>query len=101
MAAQGTVDVAVAYYGGGIQNRLEEAGKINMPILFHYGEKDSGIPLSAVEQVKQAFAGRSNAEFHVYPGADHGFNCTDRATYDQRSAALAQSRTLKFLVDHL
>jgi carboxymethylenebutenolidase len=101
MAAQGSVDAAVAYYGGGIQNRLDEAGKVNVPIQFHYAEKDSGIPLTAVEQVKQSFAGRNHADFNLYPGVDHGFNCTDRATYNQRTAALAHARTLKFLVEHL
>lgn len=98
-AAQGLVDGAVAYYGGGIQNKLEQAAKISVPILFHYGEKDGHIPLAAVEQVKASFAGRGNAEFHVYPGADHGFNCWDRASYQQKAAALALGRTLQFLVD--
>ena len=76
-AAQGTVDAAVAYYGGGIQNALDEASKIKVPILFHYAELDHGIPLSAVGEVKERFAGRDDAEFHVYAGADHGFNCTE------------------------
>jgi len=48
---------------------------VKVPIQFHYGETDGGIPLSAVEQVKARFAGRNNAEFHIYPGAGHGFNC--------------------------
>jgi len=98
-AAQGLVDGAVAYYGGGIQNKLDQAAKISVPILFHYGEKDSHIPLEAVEQVKASFAGRSNAEFHVYPGAEHGFNCWDRGSYQQKASALALGRTLQFLVN--
>jgi carboxymethylenebutenolidase len=101
MAAQGTVDAAVAYYGGGIQNLLDEADNINVPIQFQYAEQDASIPPAAVEQVKQRFAGRNNAEFNLYPGVAHGFNCTDRAAYNQRAAALAHARTLKFLVDHL
>jgi carboxymethylenebutenolidase len=101
LAAQGSVDAAVAYYGGGIQNKLDEAGKVRVPILFHYGEKDGAIPLDAVERVKASFAGKANAEFHVYPGAGHGFNCTDRSSYDQRASALALGRTLTFLSAHL
>jgi carboxymethylenebutenolidase len=100
-AAQGLVDVSVAYYGGGIQNQLDQSSKINVPIQFHYGELDAHIPASAVSQVKESFAGRSNAEFHVYPGADHGFNCTDRGSYNQHAAALAHGRTLTFLGDKL
>jgi carboxymethylenebutenolidase len=100
-AAQGTVDVAVSYYGGGIQNQLDVAPKIKVPMQFHYGELDSGIPMSAVGQVKERFAGRDDVEFHLYPNADHGFNCTDRASYHQHSAALAHGRTLTFLGERL
>jgi carboxymethylenebutenolidase len=100
-AAQGTVDAAVSYYGGGIQNQLDAAPKIKVPMQFHYGEIDSGIPMSAVGQVKERFAGRDNVEFHIYPNADHGFNCTDRASYHQHSAALAHGRTLTFLGERL
>ncbi|MBS6359303.1 dienelactone hydrolase family protein [Burkholderia sp.] len=100
-AAAGKVDATVAYYGGGIQNALDVADEITQPILFHYAENDHGIPLSAVEQVEARFAGRRNATFHVYPGAEHGFNCPDRASYNQRAAALAHGRTLIFLAEHL
>ncbi len=100
-AAAGSVDAAVAYYGGGIQNHLDVAGKVTQPIVFHYAGHDHGIPPEAVEQVRQAFAGRANAAFHLYPDAEHGFNCTDRASYHQRAAALAHGRTLSFLAEHL
>ncbi|AOI69128.1 carboxymethylenebutenolidase [Burkholderia ubonensis] len=100
-AATGKIDAAVAYYGGGIQNALDVAGKVTQPILFHYAENDHAIPLAAVDQVKAAFAGRDNAAFHLYPGAEHGFNCAERASYHQRAAALAHGRTLTFLAEQL
>ncbi len=34
MAARGSVDAAVAYYGGGIQNKLDQADHIRGPMLF-------------------------------------------------------------------
>lgn len=97
MAARGTVDAAVAYYGGGIQNKLDQAANIRVPVQFHYAEHDSSIPQTAVAQVKQTFSGHPSAEFHDYPGAGHGFNCSDRAAYDQKASALAHGRTLSFL----
>ncbi|KVD42295.1 carboxymethylenebutenolidase [Burkholderia sp. MSMB1459WGS] len=100
-AATGKLDAAVSYYGGGIHNALDLAGQVKQPILFHYAENDHGIPLTAVDQVKAAFAGHGDASFHVYPGAEHGFNCSDRASYNQRAAALAHGRTLTFLAEHL
>jgi carboxymethylenebutenolidase len=100
-AANGSVDAAVPYYGGGIQNYLDQASKIKTPILFHYAENDRNIPMSAVANVKKSFAGRDNATFFVYPGADHGFNCWARGTYQQKAAALAHGRTLQFLAENL
>jgi len=100
-AADGSVDAAVAYYGGGIQNQLDLADKVKVPIQFHYAENDHAIPLSAVGEVKERFAGRDNAEFHLYPNADHGFNCSVRASYNQHASALAHGRTLTFLAERL
>lgn len=98
-AANTDVDAAVAYYGGGIHDNLGVAGKIKAPMLFHYAEHDQGIPLTAVDKVREAMGQR--AEVHVYPGAQHGFNCWDRASYDPKSAALAHGRTLVFFAQKL
>ncbi len=100
-AAHAGVDAAVCYYGGGIHGQLGEVPKIKCPIMLHYAEKDHFIPMDAVESVKKAFAGSSNARIDVYPGVDHGFNCWERPTYDQTSAALAHGRSLAFLATHL
>jgi carboxymethylenebutenolidase len=95
-AALAGVDAAVAYYGGGIQGQLALAAGISCPTLFHYAENDANIPLAAVEQVRAAMAGK-DAQFHIYPGAHHGFNCWARGAYDAPSAALAHGRSLEFL----
>ncbi|MBP6675605.1 MAG: dienelactone hydrolase family protein [Vitreoscilla sp.] len=95
-AAKLPLDVAVAYYGGGIQNQLDLAASVACPMQFHYAEQDTHIPLDAVAAVKAAMAGKP-AEFHVYPGAQHGFNCWARASYHAGSAARAHGRSLGFL----
>lgn len=101
LAATGAVDAAVCYYGGGIQNNLGVAPAITAPILFHYAALDDHIPPTAVAAVQAAFAGHSHAQFHVYPGVGHGFNCWGRAMYNQRAAALAHGRTLQWLAENL
>lgn len=101
LAATGSIDAAVCYYGGRIQDNLGLAASIAVPMLFHYAENDPHIPLDAVDAVKAAFAGHSQAQFHVYPGADHGFNCWERPAYHQRNAALAHGRTLQWLAEVL
>jgi carboxymethylenebutenolidase len=99
-AARSGVDAAVCYYGGGIQNHLDLAPSIQVPILFHYGALDAHIPMSAVDAVKAAFAGHKNARVEVYP-ADHGFNCWGRPMYKQSAAALARGRSLEWLSEYL
>jgi carboxymethylenebutenolidase len=94
------VDAAVAYYGGGIAGQLDLASKIRCPVQFHHAEQDTGITPDAVASIRVAMAASpaaAQAEFHDYPGAQHGFNCWARATYHPPSAALALGRSLSFL----
>ena len=99
-AATAGVDAAVAYYGGGIQDMLDLAPQIGCPIQFHYGALDANIPPSALDKVRAAMQGR-DAEVHVYDGADHGFNCWARGSYQAAGAALAHGRALQFLATKL
>lgn len=99
-AATTDVDAAVPFYGGGIHTMLDRAASVRCPLQFHYAERDAHIPLSAVEQVRQALAGKP-AEVHVYPGAEHGFNCWSRSSYHAASAALAHGRATVFLAQQL
>jgi carboxymethylenebutenolidase len=94
-AARLSVAAAVCYYGGGIDQYLAE--KPRCPIMFHFGEKDAHIPLSAVEKIK---AGVPQGIFYLYP-AGHGFNCTDRESYDPASAKLSLERSLEFFHQHV
>ncbi len=94
-AARSKIDAAVAYYGGGVDRYAAE--KPRAPVMFHFGEKDTHIPLSAVEQMKTAYP---EGIYHLYP-AGHGFNCTDRASFDPASAQLALQRSLEFFHRHV
>jgi carboxymethylenebutenolidase len=93
-AAKLKIDAAVAYYGGGIDRHLDQKPKA--PVMFHFGEKDTHIPPSAVAQIKAAYP---QGIYHLYP-AEHGFNCTDRASFEPKSAKLALERSLDFLHRH-
>lgn len=94
------VEAAVAYYGGGIQDQLDLAPRIDCPIQFHYAELDDHIPTEAVDAVRQAVVDK-DAEVYVYAGAQHGFNCWARANYGPAAAALAHGRSLAFLAERL
>jgi carboxymethylenebutenolidase len=91
LAAAGlSIDAAVAYYGGGIHQQLAHIPRV--PVMLHFGEKDTHIPLSAVDAIRTAFP---RGIYHLYP-AEHGFNCTDRASFDAQSAKLAFDRSVEF-----
>src|SRR5258708_2986376 len=83
--------------GGGGVGRLGD-DKAKVPAQLHFGEKDSGIPLSDVETIR---AKRPDVEIFVYPGAQHGFHCDERASYDKTSADIAWPRSMGFFAKHL
>ena len=90
------LSAAVGYYGGAIVRFADDKPKV--PTQLHFGEKDAGIPLSDVEIIR---AKRPEVEIHLYPGAQHGFHCDERASYDKASADLAWPRSLGFFAKHL
>ena len=85
------LSAAVVYYGGGIANELDKTPYC--PLMMHFGEQDSMIPLDQVDQIRNSV---SEAEVYIYP-AGHGFNCDQRDSFHAESAELAQTRTLAFL----
>jgi carboxymethylenebutenolidase len=90
------LSAAIGYYGGAIVRFADDAPKV--PTQLHFGEKDAGIPLSDVDTIR---AKRPDVEIHIYPGAQHGFNCDERASYDPANAGIAKQRSLDFLATHL
>ncbi|SFI34810.1 carboxymethylenebutenolidase [Collimonas sp. OK307] len=100
-AANGQVDAAIAYYGGGIQNQLQRADDIKVPLLMHFGGADSHISMETVQSIAERFENNEDVEVHIYPGAEHGFNCSHRSSYHQRAAAEAHGNSLTFLSDNL
>ncbi len=89
-------DASVGYYGGGTIAYRDETP--TCPVLLHFGEHDSHIPLDEVKDLHEA---HRNIPMHVYEGAGHGFNCDARGDYHPEAARLAEERTLSFLATHL
>lgn len=89
------LSAAVGYYGGQIADFAAETPKV--PTMLHFGRSDASIPMAAVEKVRAAQPG---VECHLYD-AGHGFNCDQRGSYDETSAAVARERTLSHFLKHL
>ncbi len=94
LASRNAVDVAVGYYGGGISQSLDEAKNVRCPIMLHFGEKDNHIPMDEVNKIKDALRGQADASVFIYAGADHGFNCDQRPSYNRQAAMLAFGRSM-------
>jgi len=99
-AAQLDPDAAVAFYGGGIGDLLDQAANISCPIQFHFGERDSHIPMDVVARIETAVSVLADATVYTYD-ADHGFNCDQRAAFDPDAAAQAWQRTIDFFTQRL
>jgi carboxymethylenebutenolidase len=89
------VACAVVYYGK-VADQLEKRAK--RAVMYHYGSLDKSIPLTDVEKIKAAYP---DSPIFVYDGAEHGFNCDERPTYNPQAAALARQRTLEFLARYV
>jgi carboxymethylenebutenolidase len=90
------LSAAIGYYGGVIVRFADDKPKV--PTQLHFGEKDAGIPLADVETIRTK---RPEVEIYIYPGAQHGFHCDERASYDKTSADIAWPRSLGFFAKHL
>jgi len=89
------ISAAIGYYGGAVARFADDKPKV--PTQLHFGERDAGIPLSDVETIRS----KRPVEIFVYPGAQHGFGCDERASYDKASTDLAWQRSLAFFAMHL
>lgn len=93
MATRTDCDANVGYYGVGIEEMLDEAGKITKPLMLHIAEEDGFVSKEAQAQVKDGLAGNGNVTVHSYPGMDHAFARIGGKPYNKENADLANSRT--------
>ena len=110
-ACEHDVTAAASFYGGGIAapagpgggpSTIGRTSKIHGRILCLFGEKDSFIPQGEVEAIKAELARHDiRHETVVYPNADHGFFCDQRATYEKAAAEDAWERVKQLFREEL
>lgn len=110
-ACETDVAAAASYYGGGIAgpqgpggapSTVSRTGKIRGRIHCYFGGQDSMIPIDQVDAIREALSGAgARHEVQVYAAADHGFNCDQRASYHEASAADAWQRTFAMFGEEL
>lgn len=104
------IKAGVAWYGRLVgtasaltpKHPLTLAGSLHAPVLGLYGGQDGGIPLTSINQMKDALAqagAKGNAaakasEFVVYPQAPHAFHADYRPSYRKDAAEDGFKRAL-------
>jgi carboxymethylenebutenolidase len=94
-AHNSNLNAGVAFYGPVAdppnpampKNATMQAADMKAPVLGLYGEADTGISVDSVKAMEAALkAAGKTAEFHIYPGAPHGFHADYRPSYRKDAA---------------
>ncbi len=88
---------------------IELASSLKAPVLALYGGADTGIPVTSVNNMKEALAQASNkgnkaakgSEFVLYPDAPHAFHADYRTSYRAAPATDGWSRAVAWLKQHV
>lgn len=88
------VDVAVGYYGVGIEEKLDEAANIRGSLVLHFAEHDQFCPPPARAAIFEALGARAGVELYLYPGVDHAFARPASEHYHKPSALVAHERSV-------
>lgn len=89
---------AVSYYGGNLPALAGKAKDLHGKHLFYWGGKDRHITDEHIQIIIKAMdeAGKDYLNVKI-SSADHGFNCDERASYDEAASKEAWALTLAFL----
>jgi carboxymethylenebutenolidase len=111
VAGHEALGAAVAFYGGGVVTGrtatmpalLDLVPGMRTPWLGLFGDADGSIPVEEVERLRHELNSTADVDTAVvrYPGAEHGFHCDVRDSYDAAAATDGWRRTLEWLDDHL
>ena len=94
-------DVVVSYYGSGIGSQLQDASKVECPVVFHFGEADAYLPVEEAERIRETFSGRPGTEVHMHAGAGHAFDNPSPLFHHAEASREAWPQTVAFLERHL
>jgi carboxymethylenebutenolidase len=111
VAGHEALGAAVGFYGGGVVTGRTESmpalldlvPAMRTPWLGLFGDADGSIPVEDVERLRDELNAAADVDTAIvrYPGAEHGFHCDVRDSYDEAAATDGWRRTLAWLDDHL
>ncbi|MEE3717716.1 dienelactone hydrolase family protein [Tumidithrix elongata RA019] len=108
-ASNPKVKAGVAWYGRLVgdatalqpKHPVDIASSLTVPVLGLYGGKDTGIPLTTVDQFRDRLkSSRSKSEIIVYPDAPHAFFADYRPSYREKEAKDGWKRLQAWFKQH-
>lgn len=104
------IKATASFYGAGITNwspgdgepTITRTPEIKGILHAFFGMEDASIPVEQVDEIEAALQ-KSNIHHRVfrYNGADHGFFCDQRASFNQQAALNAWTRVLELFGTNL
>ena len=98
----GEIDAAANFYGAFTVGHLPQADAIRCPLYLFFGDDDPFIPADEVDAIGNRL-GELGKRFQLksYSGADHGFFCNERESFNEAAAADAWNELKGFFSDTL
>ncbi|PSB00923.1 dienelactone hydrolase family protein [Merismopedia glauca] len=104
------ISATASFYGAGIATQTPGVGaptltrtkEISGTIYLFFGMEDASIPVSQVDEIEATLEQyRIPHRIFRYPGADHGFFCDRRASYNSAAATDAWSQVVRLFSEKL
>ena len=98
-AAKCGIQAGFSYHGSFMDKYLDAMPDVKCPLSFHWGDNDRAAPMPVIDEVKQTFTARDDAEVFLYPGGvEHGYMLPGHGeAYNQAAAELSWERTFSLL----
>ncbi|MFJ2995263.1 dienelactone hydrolase family protein [Pandoraea sp. NPDC087047] len=88
-----SADVAVGYYGVGLEQHIDELAGEHPPLVLHIAERDKYAPAEVRDALTERLGKHPNVALYTYPDADHAF-ARPGDHFNRAATQLAHQRTL-------
>lgn len=96
------IAAAAPFYGMVQDEWIQAVQKITVPVYLFFGGADPFILPTRVQQIEGRFRELGkDCRLKIYPGADHGFFCHERPSYNAPAAEDAWVELTRFFAEHL
>ena len=100
-ATRTDANCSIGYYGVNIDQYLNEANKINQPLMLHTAAADELCSPEAYASINSILGKIGGVTLHEYVGARHAFALVGGHNYDEVATFVANERSYDFLAQHL